>query len=149
MTQQMAKMVRCEFQPYLYPAPCSMTVFMWVTLARNRATSNMPSATVFFVAYRFMFRLEPELPGTCLKKRDTNDPESLDGYTGNGHTVAAVTTEHQSGLRLARCLSTTSREFCVLCPQCVCVCACARLYQMNDKGSNPAAFAFEDVFHCR
>lgn len=45
---------------YLYPAPCSMTVFMCVMLARNRATSSMPSATVFFVAYRFMFRgVEP------------------------------------------------------------------------------------------
>lgn len=43
--------------------------------------------------------------------------------------------------------STTSREFCVLCPPCVC--ACARLYQMNDKGSNPAEFTLEDVFHCR
>lgn len=46
-----------------------MTVFMCVTLARNRATSNMPSATVFFVAYRFMFRPGPELPGTCSTQR--------------------------------------------------------------------------------
>ncbi|TNN53132.1 hypothetical protein EYF80_036651 [Liparis tanakae] len=36
-------------------APCSMTVFMCVMLARNRAMSNMPSAAVFLVAYRFMF----------------------------------------------------------------------------------------------
>lgn len=47
---------------YLYPAPCSMTVFMCVMLARNRAISNMPSAAVFFVAYRFMFRLVVEPP---------------------------------------------------------------------------------------
>lgn len=47
---------------HLYPAPCSMTVFMCVTFASSRAKSNMPSAAVFLVAYRFMLRLEVKPP---------------------------------------------------------------------------------------
>lgn len=126
-----------------------MTVFMCVTLARNRATSNMPSATVFFVAYRFMFRLEPELPGICSKghnwswvirrlyKQWPQDGSSKQ-RTPEPAALGTLSPNH------------VEKVWCFVSAMCVRVHVCMPVPDECQRYCfNPATFAFEDVFHCR
>lgn len=76
-----------------------MTVFICVMFAKNSAISSMPSAAVFLVAYRFMFRLETEPPWKRKQHRfDAENLEKVNRQTKTRSKEEGKETFHGEGL---------------------------------------------------